>query len=61
MARRQYPSELNTKTVRVSIGDWHLLMGLAHQQDTTVAEALHLALTNPGAINEQIKKGEDDD
>ncbi|MBA7715964.1 hypothetical protein ES703_125023 [subsurface metagenome] len=44
MAKRKYPSELNTRTVRVNIGDWHLLMELARQHDTTVAKILHLAI-----------------
>ncbi len=46
MAKRKYPSELNTRTVRVNIGDWHLLMELARQHDTTVAKILHLAITD---------------
>ena len=46
MAKRKYPSELNTRTVRVNIGDWHLLMELARQHDTTVAKVLHLAITH---------------
>jgi len=45
MAKRKYLSELNTRTVRVNIGDWHLLMELARQHDTTVAKILHLAIT----------------
>jgi len=45
MAKRKYPSELNTRTVRVNIGDWHLLMEMARQHDTTVAKILHLAIT----------------
>ena len=46
MAKRKYPSELNSRTVRVNIGDWHLLMELARQHDTTVAKILHLAITD---------------
>ena len=45
MARRKYPSELNTRIIRVNIGDWHLLIELARQHDTTVAKVLHLAIT----------------
>ncbi len=45
MSKRKYPSELNTRTVRVNIGDWHMLMELARQHDTTVAKILHLAIT----------------
>jgi len=44
MAKNKSPSELQTKVVRVNIGDWHLLMELARQHDTTVAKVLHLAI-----------------
>ena len=53
MAKRKYPSEINTRTVRVNIGDWHLLMELARQHDTTVAKILHLAITGQ-AKQEQV-------
>ncbi len=53
MAKRKYPSELNSRTVRVNIGDWHLLMELARQHDTTVAKVLHLAI-NRQAGQEQL-------
>jgi len=46
MAKRKYPSELNTRSIRVNIGDWHLLTELARQHDTTVAKVLHLAITD---------------
>ncbi|MBA7553739.1 hypothetical protein ES705_46338 [subsurface metagenome] len=49
MAKRKYPSELNTRSIRVNIGDWHLLMELARQHDTTVAKVLHLAITKQAA------------
>ncbi len=52
MAKRKYPSELNTRTVRVNIGDWHLLMELARQHDTTVAKVLHLAITGQARQNQ---------
>ena len=45
MAKRKYPSELNTRPIRVNIGDYYLLMELARQHDTTVAKVLHLAIT----------------
>jgi len=51
MAKRKYPSELNSRTVRVNIGDWHLLMELARQHDTTVAKVLHLAITDRARQN----------
>lgn len=53
MAKRKYPSELNTRTVRVNIGDWQLLLELARQHDTTVAKVLHLAITDQ-ARQEQV-------
>lgn len=53
MAKRKYPSELNTRTVRVNIGDWQLLLELARQHDTTVAKVLHLAITDQ-ARREQV-------
>lgn len=55
MAKRKYPSELNSRTVRVNIGDWHLLMELARQHDTTVAKVLHLAITGQ-ARQEQVTR-----
>ncbi|MBA7591846.1 hypothetical protein ES708_34014 [subsurface metagenome] len=54
MAKRKYPSELTTRTVRVNIGDWHLLMELARQHDTTVAKVLHLAITDRARQNQVI-------
>jgi len=51
MSKRKYPSELNTRTVRVNIGDWHLLMELARQHDTTVAKVLHLAIIDRASQN----------
>jgi len=46
MAKHKSPSELNSRVIRVNIGDWHLLMELARQHDTTVAKVLHLAITH---------------
>jgi len=45
MAKRKYPSELNTRTVRVNIGDWQWLNSLAQTLDITVAEAFHKVVT----------------
>jgi hypothetical protein len=44
MAKRKYPSELNTKQVRVSLGDYALLREISLRAGVTMAEALHLAL-----------------
>ncbi len=45
MAKRKYPSELNSRTVRVNIGDWKWLNSLAQALGTTVAEAFHKVVT----------------
>ncbi|GAI60725.1 unnamed protein product [marine sediment metagenome] len=52
MAKHKSPSELSTRVVRVNIGDWHLLMELARQHDTTVAKVLHLAITGQARQNQ---------
>ena len=41
MAKRKYPSELNTRTVRVNIGDWQLLMEISRRSGIAVAETFH--------------------
>ena len=45
MAKRKYPSELNTRTVRVNIGDWQWLNSLSQSLGVTVAEAFHKVIT----------------
>lgn len=42
---KKYPSELNTRTVRIDIGDYGLLAEISRQADVTFAEALHLVIT----------------
>lgn len=44
MAKKKYPSELNTKQVRVSLGDYALLREISMKAGITMAEALHLAI-----------------
>ena len=41
---KKYPSELNTRTVRIGIGDYALLTEISRRERVTMAEALHLAL-----------------
>lgn len=41
MAKRKYPSELNSRTIRVNIGDWQWLNSLSHRLGITVAETFH--------------------
>ena len=51
--KHKCPAELNSKVIRVNIGDWQLLMELARQHDTTVAKVLHLAIIGT-AKQEQV-------
>ena len=44
MAKRKYPSELNSRTIRVNISDWHWLLEISRQAGVTVAEAFHMVL-----------------
>ena len=41
---KKYPSELNTRTIRIGIGDYALLTEISRRAGVTMAEALHLAL-----------------
>ena len=41
---KKYPSELNTKTVRIGIGAWALLTDISRRAGCTIAEALDIAL-----------------
>ncbi len=45
MAKRKYPSELNTRSIRVNIGDWQWLNSLSKSLGITVAEAFHKVIT----------------
>jgi len=45
MSKRKYPSELNSRTIRVNIGDWQWLNSLSQQLGITVAEAFHKVIT----------------
>jgi len=47
---KKYPSELNTRTIRIGIGDYALLMEISRRADVTMAEALHLALARQEAV-----------
>lgn len=42
--RQKSPSELNTKTIRINIGDYLLLTELSRRAGVTMAEALRLVL-----------------
>jgi len=45
MAKRKYPSELNTRSIRVNIGDWRWLNSLSKSLGITVAQAFHKVIT----------------
>ena len=45
MAKRKYPSELNSRTIRVNIGDWQWLNSLSQRLGITVAQAFHKVIT----------------
>ncbi|GAI68760.1 unnamed protein product [marine sediment metagenome] len=45
MAKRKYPSELNSRTIRVNIGDWQWLNSLSQHLGITVAQAFHKVIT----------------
>lgn len=47
---KKYPSELNTKTVRINLGDWALLTEISQRADVTIAEALHLVIEQKGKV-----------
>ena len=53
MKKHKSPSEINTRTVRIGIGDYLLLTELSRKLDITVAKALHLAITDR-ARQEQV-------
>lgn len=42
--KNRCPSEQNTKTIRIGIGDYILLAELSRQRGVTFAEALHLLI-----------------
>jgi len=42
---KKYPSELNTRTIRIGIGDYALLTEISHKLNVTMAEALRLVIT----------------
>ena len=45
MARRKYPSDLNSKIVRLNLGDYQLLAEISRRHNCTFAEAFHQLIT----------------
>lgn len=46
MKKKKYPSELNTKHIRVNLMDFALLKDLSIEKQTTIAELVHDIITN---------------
>jgi len=46
MAKHKSPSVLNSRTVRVNLGDYLMLTEISRKLGKTMAEALHLVITN---------------
>jgi len=45
MTKHRSPSELNTRTIRIGIGDYALLTEISRRVGVTMAEALRLVIT----------------
>lgn len=53
MARKKYSAELNSRVIRINLSDYALLTGLSQKLDISMAEALHLVITQQTA-KEQV-------
>jgi len=53
--KNRCPSEQNSRTVRISIGDYTLLTELSRRAGVTMAEALHLVIEHQGQ-QEQVTR-----
>ena len=51
--KHKCPAELNSRVVRINVGDWQLLAELSQKLDITMAKALHLLITDQ-ARREQL-------
>ena len=47
---KKYPSELNTRTIRIGVGDYALLAEISRRAGVTMAEALHLVIEQQGQV-----------
>jgi len=45
MTKRKSPSDLNSRVIRINLGDYWLLAELSRNHNLTFAEALHLIIT----------------
>lgn len=54
MAKRKYPSEINSRTVRINIKTYHMLERLVRDyKSATMAEALEMAIKQMGMSDNQ--------
>lgn len=59
MSKRKYPSELSTRTVRVRLADWQLLLEISRRAGVNVAEALHKLITRQDETDKPAVKRQD--
>jgi type VI protein secretion system component VasF len=55
MVKRKYPSELNTRNVRVNVDDWQLLTDLSRKLNKTMADALTWLLARHNNLEMMVK------
>jgi len=55
MVKRKYPSELNTRNVRVNVGDWQLLTDLSRKLNKTMADTLTWLLARHNNLEMMVK------
>jgi hypothetical protein len=48
--RQKCPAELNSKTIRINIGDYTLLAEISRRAGVTFAEAFHLVIAQQGQV-----------
>ena len=50
----RYPSELNTRMIRISLDDYNLLVSISRRHDITRAEALHELLNSLAKVSPEL-------
>jgi hypothetical protein len=53
--KKKYPSEINTTTIRVDMGTYHLLMHLSMKKGISVAQVLKEMLAEQGHVLETAR------
>jgi len=46
--KQKYPSQLNTKVIRIGVGDYVLLREFSERLSVTMAEAFHIVIEKEG-------------